>query len=385
MQCPAQGRARGCVKSGGRGNPLGYNPGMSRFPIAWPVVPLALLSAALFGTSTPFAKVLLGEGVSPWLLAGLLYLGSGVGLAVLQAARKVSGAALVEAPLRRADLPWLALVVLSGGIIGPVLLMLGLATTAASTASLLLNLESLATMALAWILFGENVDRRLLAGAMAILAGAVLLSWQGGPAAFDWGSLAIAGACLAWGLDNNLTRRLSAADPVQIALIKGLAAGAVNLVLALIAGAQLPSATAIGGAAVLGFVGYGVSLVLFVLGLRHLGAARTGAYFATAPFIGAVVAITLLGEAVTLQLVLAGLLMAVGLYLHLAESHEHEHRHDAVEHEHRHTHDEHHKHMHRPGDPVGEPHTHRHRHVPLVHKHPHYPDLHHRHGHAHAR
>jgi drug/metabolite transporter (DMT)-like permease len=358
---------------------------MSRFPIAWPGVPLALLSAALFGISTPFAKVLLGEGVSPWLLAGLLYLGSGVGLAVLRAARKVSGAALVEAPLRRADLPWLALVVLSGGIIGPVLLMLGLATTAASTASLLLNLESLATMALAWILFGENVDRRLLAGAMAILVGAVLLSWQGGPAAFDWGGLAIAGACLAWGLDNNLTRRLSAADPVQIALIKGLAAGAVNLVLALLAGAQLPSATAIGGAAVLGFVGYGVSLVLFVLGLRHLGAARTGAYFATAPFIGAVVAIALLGEAVTLQLVLAGLLMAVGLYLHLAESHEHEHRHDAFEHEHRHTHDEHHRHAHRPGDPAGEPHTHRHRHVPLVHKHPHYPDLHHRHGHAHAR
>ena len=361
---------------------------MSRFPIAWPGVSLALLSAGLFGISMPLAKVLLGEGVSPWLLAGLLYLGSGLGLAVLQLARKAAGASLAEAPLRRADLPWLALVVLSGGIIGPVLLMFGLATTAASTASLLLNLESLATMALAWVIFGENVDGRLLAGAAAILAGAVLLSWQGGPERVDWGGLAIAGACLAWGLDNNLTRRLSAADPVQIALIKGLAAGAVNLVLALLAGAQLPSAAAIGGAAVVGFVGYGVSLVLFVLGLRHLGSARTGAYFATAPFIGAVVAIALLGEAVTLQLVLAGLLMAVGLYLHLAESHEHEHRHDSFEHEHRHTHDEHHRHAHRPGDPLSEPHTHRHRHVPLVHKHPHYPDLHHRHthlpGHGHA-
>src|SRR5205807_808197 len=237
-----------------------------------------------------------GEGVSPWLLAGLLYLGSGLGLAVLQLARKAAGTALAEAPLRRTDLPWLALVVLSGGIIGPVLLMFGLATTAASTASLLLNLESLATMALARVIFGENVDGRLLAGAAAILAGAVLLSWQGGPERVDWGGLAIAGACLAWGLDNNLTRRLSAADPVQIALIKGLAAGAVNLVLALLAGAQLPSAAAISGAAVVGFVGYGVSLVLFVLGLRHLGAARTGAYFATAPFIGAVGAIALLGE-----------------------------------------------------------------------------------------
>ena len=358
---------------------------MSRSLLAWPGVPLALLSAALFGVSTPFAKLLLGDGVSPWLLAGLLYLGSGIGLAILQAVRKASGAMTAEAPLRRADLPWLALIVLSGGVIGPVLLMLGLAMTAASTASLLLNLESLATMALAWVLFGEHVDRRLLLGAAAILAGAVLLSWQSGPAGFGWGAAAIAGACLAWGLDNNLTRRLSAADPVQIALIKGLAAGAVNLVLALIAGAQLPSASAIGGAALIGFIGYGVSLVLFVLGLRHLGAARTGAYFATAPFIGAVVAIALLGEPVTGQLIIAGLLMALGLYLHLAEAHEHEHTHEVFEHEHRHAHDTHHQHPHGPGDPAGEPHTHRHRHLPLIHKHPHYPDLHHRHPHRHAR
>jgi drug/metabolite transporter (DMT)-like permease len=355
---------------------------MSRALIAWPGVPLALLSAALFGISTPFAKLLLGDGISPWLLAGLLYLGSGLGLAILQLMRKASGAVLAEAPLRRADLPWLVLVVLSGGVIAPVLLMLGLAMTAASTASLLLNLESLATMALAWVLFGENVDRRLLLSAAAILAGAALLSWQGGPEGFGWGAAAIAGACLAWGLDNNLTRRLSAADPMQIALIKGLAAGAVNLILALIAGAQVPSATAIGGAAVIGFIGYGVSLVLFVFGLRHLGAARTGAYFATAPFIGALVAIALLGEPLTLRLLIAGLLMALGLYLHLAEAHEHEHRHEAFEHEHRHAHDAHHQHPHGPGDPEGEPHTHRHRHLPLIHKHPHYPDLHHRHAHG---
>src|SRR5438045_1727074 len=269
---PAQGRARGFWKTDGRGGPLGYNHRMSRFPIAWPGVPLALLSAGLFGISMPLAKVLLGEGVGPWLLVGLLYLGSGLGLAVLQLARKAAGGSWAEGPLRRADLPWVALVVLSGGIIGPVLLMFGLAATAASTASLLLNLESLATMALAWVIFGENVDGRLLAGAAAILAGAVLLSWQGGPERVDWGGLAIAGACLAWGLDNNLTRRLSAADPVQIALIKGLAAGAVNPVLALIAGAQLPSASAIGGAALIGFIGYGVRRVWFVLGLRHLPA-----------------------------------------------------------------------------------------------------------------
>src|SRR5438270_6532885 len=211
---------------------------MNRGLLARPGALVALASAILFGASTPFAKLLLGEGISPWQLAGLLYLGSGVGLGVVHTARHGFGLASAEAPLRRAELPWLALVVLSGGVIAPVLLMLGLAMTAASTASLLLNMESLATMALAWVLFGENVDRRLLAGAVAILAGAVLLSWQGGPEGFGWGAAAIAGACLAWGLDNNLTRRLSAADPVQIALIKGLAAGAVNLVLALLVGAQ---------------------------------------------------------------------------------------------------------------------------------------------------
>ncbi|HKS88330.1 MAG TPA: EamA family transporter [Stellaceae bacterium] len=355
---------------------------MSRSAILWPGVPLALSSAALFGASTPFAKLLLGAGLDPWLLAGLLYLGSGIGLAIVAAGRRRAGV-FVEAPLRRADLPWLALVVLSGGIAGPLLLMVGLAATPAAAASLLLNLEGLATMALAWLMFRENVDRRLLSGAAAILAGAALLSWRGAPGGIGWGAAAIAGACVAWGIDNNLTRRLSAADPVQIATIKGLAAGTTNLALALAAGARLPTASAIGAAGLIGFLGYGVSLVLFVLALRHLGAARTGAYFSTAPFIGAVLALVLLGEPVTAQLIAAGLLMAVGLYLHLAERHQHEHTHEALEHEHRHVHDEHHRHDHLPADPPGEPHTHPHRHAPMVHAHPHYPDLHHRHRHAH--
>ena len=352
--------------------------------LAWPGAPLAILSAALFGASTPFAKLLLGGGVDPWLLAGLLYLGSGVGLGIVEIARRTAGRAPAEAPLRRGDLPWLALVVLSGGVVGPVLLMAGLAATPAATASLLLNLEGLATMAIAWLMFRENVDRRLLAGAAAILAGAAVLSWQGGPSGFGWGTLAIAGACLAWGIDNNLTRKLSAADPVQIALIKGLSAGAVNLALALAAGAELPAAVAIGGAGLIGFLGYGLSLVLFVFALRYLGTARTGAYFSTAPFIGAVFAVTLFGEPVTLGLAVAGLLIAGGVYLHLAERHEHEHAHEALEHEHRHVHDEHHQHRHEPGDPIGEPHVHPHRHLPIVHRHPHYPDLHHRHPHARA-
>jgi len=341
----------------------------------------AILSALLFGASTPFAKLLLGGGANPWLLAGLLYLGSGIGLAAVTMVRRAQGGTVAEAPLRRGDLPWLGLVVLSGGIAGPVLLMLGLTTTPASSAALLLNLEGLATMGIAWVAFRESVDRRLLLGAAAIIGGAVVLSWEGGPAPVGLGGLAIAGACLAWGIDNNLTRKLSTADPVQIALVKGLVAGVVNLTLAVASGAALPSAGIVAAAGVVGFFGYGVSLVLYVLGLRHLGAARTGAYFSTAPFIGAAVAVAMFDEPVGARLIVAGVLMAVGIYLHLAEAHDHEHRHEALEHEHRHRHDAHHQHAHAGGDPPGEPHTHWHRHAPITHRHPHYPDPHHRHAH----
>jgi drug/metabolite transporter (DMT)-like permease len=343
---------------------------------------MAMGSAALFGASTPFAKKLLGGGIDPWLLAGLLYLGSGLGLGVLHLVQRSRRGPAVEAPLERRDLPWLGLVVLAGGVAGPILLMIGLARTPASSAALLLNVESLATMGIAWVVFKENVDRQLLVGALAILAGAVLLSWQGGPAGVGLGALAIIGACLAWGVDNNLTRQLSSADPVQIAMIKGLVAGAVNLALAIGRGAGLPGPGEIAAAGVVGFFGYGLSLVLFVLALRHLGSARTGAYFSTAPFIGALLALGLFAEPVTVELVAAALLMAIGLYLHLAERHEHEHEHDVLQHAHRHVHDEHHRHRHATGAAAVEPHTHAHVHAPLRHKHPHYPDLHHRHGHA---
>ena len=348
-----------------------------------PGVALAILAAVLFGASTPFAKLVLGNGVSPWLLASLLYLGSGIGLTIVHAARGMFGSNAAEAPLVRADLPWLALVILCGGAIAPVLLMAGLATTPASTASLLLNLEGLATLAIAWLVFRENVDRRLLIGAAAILGGAVLLSWRGGPAGGGQGVLAIAGACLAWGIDNNLTRKLSSADPVQIAMLKGLAAGAVNLALALTLGASLPPLPVVAGIALIGFLGYGVSLVMFVLALRHLGTARSGAYFSTAPFIGALLAVALFGEPITLLLIAAGLLMAIGLWLHLTESHDHDHVHETLEHEHRHVHDSHHQHDHPPGIPPGAPHSHWHRHAPMAHRHAHYPDLHHRHRHVH--
>jgi drug/metabolite transporter (DMT)-like permease len=277
--------------------------------------------------------------------------------------------------------------VLFGGILGPALLMCGLTLTSASTGALLLNTEGLATMAIAWLVFRENVDRRIFLGAMAILAGAVVLCLPeaaGAGPQLSSGSLLIVLASVSWGIDNNLTRKLSAADPLQIAMIKGLAAGAVNLALALAHAAPFPGPTTLAAAAAVGFFGYGVSLVLFVLGLRHLGAARTGAYFSTAPFIGAALALPLFGETPSLPLISAALLMAIGVYLHLAEAHEHEHLHEPLEHEHRHVHDIHHRHEHNPGTPAGEPHSHWHRHPRLLHKHPHYPDLHHRHQHEHA-
>lgn len=344
----------------------------------WPGVPFALASALLFGASAPLSKLLLGS-IDPWLLAGILYLGAGLGLAFVHWGRRVLGLPRIEASLQKPDLPWLAAVVVFGGMLGPLFLMLGLARTSAASGSLLLNLEGLATMAIAWLVFRENVDRRLIFGAAAILCGAMLLSWNGQGLQIDRGGLLIALACLCWGIDNNLTRKLSSADPVQVAMIKGLAAGCVNFALALWVGAALPGPAMVASAAIVGFLGVGVSLVMFMLGLRHLGTARTGAYFSLAPFIGSVLALVIFRDPVTLPLLLAGVLMAIGLWLHLAEQHDHEHLHEALEHDHLHTHDAHHQHEH--DGVVTEPHSHWHRHEPMRHKHPHYPDLHHRHSH----
>lgn len=337
---------------------------------------LALVAAALFGASTPFAKLLIGDGVDPLLLAALLYCGSGLGLGAVYALRF---RIYKEANLQRTDIPMLLTVVLFGGIAAPVLLMFGLVTTSASSASLLLNLEGLAMMAIAWLWFKEYVDRGLLLGAGAILIGAIVLSFQG-IGSFGIGALAIAGACVAWSIDNNLTRKISGADPVQIAVIKGVAAGVINLVLAWFQDAPWPSLMTVTTAALIGFVGYGLSVVLFVFALRALGTARTGAYFSTAPFIGASLAL-LLGEPITIQLIIAAVLMCIGVYLHLTEQHAHEHSHEELEHEHSHVHDVHHQHAHDAGDPPGEPHVHRHRHTALIHSHPHFPDIRHRHTH----
>ena len=340
---------------------------------------IALASAVLFGVSTPFAKLLL-DTVDPWMLAGLLYLGAGIGLGVLRAGQAAIGKAKGETPLTRTDLPWLALVVLSGGIAGPVFLMFGLVRTDAASASLLLNLEGLATMLIAWLAFRENVDRRLLVGAMAILVGAVFLSWQG-EATLNIGAGLIAMACLCWGIDNNLTRKLSGSDPLQIAMIKGLVAGAVNLTIAINQGSDWPATSTILISGLIGFLGYGVSLSLFIVALRHLGAARAGAYFSLSPFVGAALAVVLLSDPLTAQLALGGCLMAIGLWLHLTERHAHDHTHRPMDHDHRHDHDDHHQHDHPPGTVTTAAHAHPHHHGVLTHLHAHFPDLHHRHEH----
>ena len=283
---------------------------------------------------------------------------------------------------RRAEWIWLAGAILFGGVAGPVALMYGLVTSAASTASLLLNLEAVFTALLAWFLFRENFDRRILLGMAAIVAGGLLLVWTpGAHGEASPGLVLIAVACLCWAIDNNLTRKVSASDAVLVAGLKGLAAGAVNLGLALLAGQALPPLGVLGLALAVGFLGYGVSLVLFVLALRHLGTARAGAYFSVAPFLGAALAVPMQGDAVTIQFVAAGLLMAIGVWLHLTEHHGHRHAHEPLEHAHAHSHDEHHRHAHDFAWDGREPHTHAHAHGHLVHAHVHYPDVHHRHPH----
>jgi drug/metabolite transporter (DMT)-like permease len=342
---------------------------------------LALGAAVLFGLSAPAAKLLAGT-VDPWLLAGLLYLGSGVGLGLYRLSQKLLGRVRSEAPLRRQDLPWLAGAIGVGGVIGPVLLMYGLAAGTAVQSSLLLNLEGIFTALLAWSFFRESFDARIAIGMAAIAAGAAVLTWRPSEAlTLNASALLVMAACLAWAIDNNLTRKVSGGDPLQITALKGVVAGSINVLLAVVQQAPWPTPAAILGAGIVGFLGYGTSLVFFVGALRLLGTARTGAYFSTAPFVGAMAGAVALREPLTWQTFLAAALMGVGVWLHLTERHEHEHLHEPLEHTHAHVHDEHHQHPHPSGIPPGEPHSHVHVHVPLRHSHPHFPDLHHRHHH----
>jgi drug/metabolite transporter (DMT)-like permease len=349
---------------------------------AHPGVLSALSAAVLFGASTPLAKRLVGD-VDPVMLAGLLYAGSGLGLACALLARfltKRSSASEFTLPRGR-DLLWLGGAILFGGVLGPVLLMLGLTSTAASVSALLLNLEAVFTALLAWFVFRENFDRRIALGMGLIVLAGVVLAWTPGSLALSSGALFVAGACLCWAIDNNFTRKVAANDAMTIAAAKGLIAGVVNIGIALAAGATLPSLSLSMAAALVGLAGYGVSLMLFIVALRELGTARTGAYFSVAPFFGAAVAIAVLHEPLTLALLAAGALMACGVWLHVSERHEHRHTHERLKHAHSHVHDEHHRHVHGFVWEGEEPHAHPHTHQPMRHAHPHFPDIHHQHRH----
>lgn len=338
----------------------------------------SLGAAILFGTGAPFAKALAGDSGAQ-VFAGILYLGSGFALAIASQLW-----VRAEEPLHRHDFPWLAASTLTGGIIAPVLLVWGLQHTSGSAASLLLNVEVVLTAVVAWIAFGEHRHARTIFGLVLVVGGGVLLSWSPGTAAGSttWaGGLAVAGACFFWAVDNNVTQPISMRDPFQIAMWKGLVAGTTNVALGLILRQSLPDATQVGGGLLLGALSYGASLVLFVSSLRRMGTARTAAFFAVAPFVGAATAIAFWGEPVTLPIAGAVLLMAAGIALYATERHGHRHVHEPFEHAHQHVHDDHHSHEHGASDPPGEPHSHLHRHERLEHEHPHTPDIHHRHRH----
>ncbi|MDL2339321.1 MAG: EamA family transporter [Pseudomonadota bacterium] len=347
----------------------------------------ALAAALLFGASTPLAKLLVGD-VPALLLAGLLYLGSGLGLSAVLAAQWLRARSAGQTPrhlsIPRHEIPWLLGAIAFGGVLGPALLMLGLTQTSGAAASLLLNVEGVLTAVIAWLVFKENADRKIVLGMAVIVAGGVLLSWApGGSTSVTPGSLLILGACLCWAIDNNLTRKVSTNDAMLVAALKGLAAGTFNTAVALGSGASWPALPTVGASLLVGFFGYGLSLTLFVVGLRMLGAARTGAYFCVAPLFGVVISLAIWPSVPGPMFWLAAGLMALGVWLHVSERHVHQHAHEPLEHAHEHCHDVHHQHAHAFEWSGTEPHSHLHRHEVLAHRHPHYPDIHHRHAHPH--
>lgn len=344
----------------------------------------ALLAAALFGASAPTAKVLLGQ-VDPIFLAGFLYLGSGLGIFLFKLLLRIRPASGdQEAHLALADFRWLVGAVVAGGFLAPILLLFSLRVTAASTASLLLNFEGVATALIAAVVFKEAIGRRALWAIFAVTAASILLSWDTtGAWGISLGAIGILGACVLWGIDNNLTRNISAKDPLTIVLVKGLGAGSVSFILALLLGNDLPSITTIAGAMVLGSLSYGLSIVLFIRAMRGLGAARTSAVFGTAPLAGVALSFMLFQETPSPFFFGALPLMIFAMLLLLTEQHNHRHIHAAITHDHRHSHDDgHHNHDHPDMASRSLTHSHIHAHEAIEHEHPHLPDIHHRHLHV---
>ncbi len=341
-----------------------------------------LAAAALFGVGLPLAKLLLPEA-SPLLIAGLLYLGAGLGLLVFERLfYRGSDASRREAPVGTTDRWLLAGIVITGGILGPVFMLWGLQRMAGVLGSLLLNLEAPFTIVLAVALFREHLGRVEAVGTLLIVVAAGFLQYRPGDLRPDaWGFFAIACACLSWALDNNLSQRLSLRDPIVVTRIKTLSAGVCTLSLAAVVDHNLPRPSIVMAALVLGLFSYGVSLMLDMQALRLHGAAREAGFFATAPFIGALAAVPILGERWGTSEMVATVVMGVGVVLLVRAHHSHFHLHEEVEHDHAHVHADHHDHEHEKTQGVEEPHAHLHRHLPLMHDHPHRSELHHRHEH----
>jgi drug/metabolite transporter (DMT)-like permease len=345
-------------------------------------IAFAILAATLFGLSTPFAKLLVSN-IPPVALAGLLYLGAFFGLGLYVVLRRIASGPQVtsSSALKRADLPWLAGAIVSGGILAPISLMIGLTLISGFSASLLLNMEAVATTIIAAMLFKENLGRRLVVAIVCVTAAGVLLSWD--PSQGTWnllGFMLLIIAGFGWGLDNNLTRNICSRDPVQIALVKGGLAGSASLAIAIVIGSNITMDAQIVWALVLGALSYGASLVFFVLALQGLGASRTGVFFSLGPFVGAVVSILLLREWLGWVVLPAFALMILGVLVLVYERHSHQHGHEEITHTHIHAHgDPYHDHRH--SEPFREPHSHEHTHKVVAHNHAHWPDIHHRHSH----
>lgn len=345
----------------------------------------AILASVLFGASAPLSKILLGQ-IEPIPLASLLYIGSGTGLTLLQLFLSVTKKQNIEeAKLKKADIPWLIGAIVAGGVIAPIILMISLKNTPASTASLLLNFESVATTLIAILFFKENIGKQLWKAIICITLASIILSWDfSNQWGFSLGALGIISACICWGIDNNFTRNISAKNPFTIVTIKGLAAGFFSLFLAFILRNHFPSIKVILIIILLGFICYGLSTVLFVFAIRQLGSARTSALFGTAPFIGAMLAFIICGDIPGIMFFISLPIMVIGTALLLKEEHNHIHRHEHIQHEHKHCHtDLHHNHIHtKEQEPSGNGyHTHVHIHEQIEHSHEHTPDIHHRHAH----
>lgn len=339
----------------------------------------ALLAALFFGCIAPGSKFL-SPNLPPQSMAGLLYFFAGVGLFAVLVKQNLNSFSKVQ----RKDYKWFLLATLFGGILGPAFLTYGISRISGSTASLLLNLEAVLTSLIAWFVFKEHFEKKIVYGMVLIVLGCLTLSLNSGVSAGTdtlLGFSLISLACLSWGIDNNVTRSISHLDPVLIASFKGLIAGSANLFLGYLIGERLSWNIQILQVGILGFLGIGISLVAFIISLGSIGTARTGAIFSTAPFIGSLLSIIFLKESLSVPFAIALMLMSGGIWFHLSEDHQHEHTHTDLIHGHEHIHDEHHQHEHSEDDPVGAPHNHRHTHRTLTHIHSHFPDIHHQHEH----